>query len=351
MKYLYKTFIIKLFEIIYGKIYQSKKKDNKKLKITNLNFYKKNYKLYEVNKGRIFTDCNTNVAYISKNNLINNFSYQQNKDKISSVKYNSVLKIGTPKLKKKIKGKVFSLVQGASGNNYWHWLFDLLPKIEILYINKMIDRFDFFYIPKIDNYIIDTLKIYGIRKKQLINSQKYKHIEADTVSVLENIYLKSGGFHKQFKNIPLNIVKEIRNRLIKYKSRRFNNKKIFIDRSDSKFNHYQFFENEKIIKNLKKKNFAIFKLSKLSIFDQISLFNSSRLILGLHGAGFANIIFCKKKTKIYEILKKKDSKRNAFKTLSNHSSLKHKKIIINKYKKIDGYDLLIFDQKYFDLFN
>ena len=65
----------------------------------------------------------------------------------------------------------------------------------------MINRFDFFFIPKIDNYIIDTLKIYGIRKKQLINSQKYKHIEADTVSVLENIYLKSGGFHKQFKNI------------------------------------------------------------------------------------------------------------------------------------------------------
>ena len=348
MKYLYKISIIKLFEIIYGKIYQLKK--NKKLKITNLNFYKKNYKLYEVDKGRIFTDCNTNVAYISKNNQINNFSYQQNKDKISSIKYNSVLKIGTPKLKKIFKGKVFSLIQGASGNNYWHWLFDLLPKIEILYINKMINRFDYFYIPKIDNYIIDTLKIYGIKKKQLINSQKYKHIEADTISVLENIYLKSGGFHKQFKNIPLNIVKKIRNRLIKYKSRKFNNKKIFIDRSDSKFNHYQFFENDKIIKILKKKNFAIFKLSKLSIFDQISLFNSTKLILGLHGAGFANIIFCKKKTKIYEILKKKDSKRNAFKTLSNHSSLKHTKIIINKYKKIDGYDQLIFDKKYFDLF-
>jgi len=351
MKYIYKISIIKLFEIIYGKIFQSKKKiDNKKLKITNLNFHKKNYKLYEIDRGRVFTDCNTNVAYISKNNQINNFSYQQNKDKISSIKYNSVLKIGTPKFKKIFKGKVFSLIQGASGNNYWHWLFDLLPKIEILYINKMLNHFDYFYIPKIDNYIIDTLKIYGIKKKQLINSQKFKHIEADTISVLENIYIKSGGFQKQFENIPLNIVKKIRNRLIKCKSRKFNNKKIFIDRSDSKFNHYQFFENDKIIKTLKKKNFTILKLSKLSIFDQISVFNSSKLILGLHGAGFANIIFCKKKTQIYEILRKNDSKRNGVKTLSNHSGLKHKKIIINKYKKFDGSDLLIFDKKYFDLF-
>ena len=90
-------------------------------------------------------------------------------------------------------------------------------------------------------------------------------------------------------------------------------------------------------------------MSKLSIFDQISLFNSSKLILGLHGAGFANIIFCKKKTQIYEILRKNDSKRNAIKTISNHSGLKHKKIIINKYKKFDGINLLVFDKKYFDL--
>ena len=42
MKYLYKISIIKLFEIIYGKVYRSKKKiDNKELKITNLNFLKK----------------------------------------------------------------------------------------------------------------------------------------------------------------------------------------------------------------------------------------------------------------------------------------------------------------------
>ena len=351
MKFLYKICIIKLFKIIFGKIYKYKKKiGNNELKITNLNFSKKNFKLYEIDKGRIFTDCNTNVAYISKNNQINNFSYQQNKNKISSVKYNSVLKIGTPKFKKKFKGKVFSLIQGSSGNNYWHWLFDLLPKMEILYINKMINRFDYFYIPKIDNYIIDTLKIYGVKKKQLINSQEFKHIEADRIYVLENIYLKSGDFHKQFENIPLNIVKKIRNRLINFKGKKFNHKKIFIDRTDSKFNHYQFYENDKIIQILRKKNFAIFKLSKLSIFDQISLFNSSKLILGLHGAGFANIIFCKKNSRIYEIIRKKDSKRNAIKTIADHSNLKHKKIIINNCKKIDGNELLIFDKNNFDLF-
>ena len=39
---------------------------------------------------------------------------------------------GTPYLKKKFKGKVLSLTQGASGHkNYFHWLFDILPKIKL----------------------------------------------------------------------------------------------------------------------------------------------------------------------------------------------------------------------------
>ena len=125
---------------------------------------------------------------------------------------------------------------------------------------------------------------------------------------------------------------------------------MFIDRSDSKFIHYQLYNNEEIIKKLKKKGFAIYKLSTLSILDQISLFNSSKLILGLHGAGFANIIFCKKNTKIFEILRKEESKRNAIKTISGLVGLKHKKIIIKKYKDFDGYNQLIFEKKYYDIF-
>ncbi len=351
MKFFYRIILKNIFDIIYGKISKFNEKYNKDiLNITYLQFFNKNYKLYELTQGRIFTDCNTNVAYITKNNKLTNFSFQQNKIGLSSIDHNSVLKYGTPKIKKKLNGNVLSLVQGASGNNYWHWLFDLLPKIEILDINKKISLFDYYYIPKINKYIIDTLKIYGIKEHQLINSQEIKHIEANKIFYLENIYLKKGSFQKQFENIPLNIVKAIRNKFLQFKNNKFNHKKVFIDRSDSKFIHYQLYNNEEIIKKLKKKGFAIYKLSTLSILDQISLFNSSKLILGLHGAGFANIIFCKKNTKIFEILRKEESKRNAIKTISGLVGLKHKKIIIKKYKEFDGYNQLIFEKKYYDFF-
>ena len=351
MKFFYKIVLKKIFDIIYGKISKFNKEYNKDiLNVIYLQFFNKKYKLYELTRGRIFTDCNTNVAYITKNNKLANFSFQQNKNGLSSIDHNSVLKYGTPKVKKKLNGNVLSLVQGASGNNYWHWLFDLLPKIEILNTNKKISLFDYYYIPKINKYIIDTLKIYGIKEHQLINSQDFKHLEAKKIFYLENIYLKKGSFQKQFENIPLNIVNAIRKKFLKFKNNKFNHKRVFIDRSDSKYIHYQFYNNNEIIKKLKKKNFAIYRLSTLNIFDQISLFNSSKLILGLHGAGFANIIFCKKNTKVFEILRKEESKRKAVKTISELIGLKHKKIIIKRYKDFDGYNQLIFDKKHYNIF-
>ena len=351
MKILYKKVLKILFEIFYGKIQiPTKSKLNyKDLKIIDLKFYNKNYKLYEINQGKIFTDCNTNVAYITKNNLITHFSYQQNGHKLSSTKYNSVLRFGTPKIRTNINGNVLSLIQGASGKNYYHWLFDLLPKIEIINNQKKINQFDHFFVPTINQYIIDTLKVYGIRKNQLIDSQKYKHIKADKIFFLENIYLKSGKFQKQFKNIPKNITKSIRKKLLKHKGKKFKFNKIFIDRSDSKFTHYQLYNNNKIIKKLKKNKFGIFKLSKLNIFDQISLFNSAKLVLGLHGAGFANVIFCKKNTKIYEILKKSDKKRSLTKTICNQTNLKYRKILINRFSDYNGNEQLIFDDNLYKI--
>ena len=349
MKFFYRIILKKIFDIIYGKVTRFRKKNKgNNLKIVNLKFYNKNYKLIEIKKGRIFTDCNTNVAYITQNNQLTNFSFQQNKDSIGSINNNFVLKFGTPKIKKKVKGNVLSLIQGASGNNYWHWLFDLLPKVEILNFSSKIKNFDYYYIPNLNKYIIDSLKVYGIKKNQLINSQKYKHLEADKVFFLENIYLKKGSFQKQFENIPYIVIKAIRNKFLKYKRKKFNYKKIYIDRSDSKFIHYHFYKNTEIIKKLKDKKFGIFKLSTLSIFDQISLFNTSKVILGLHGAGFANVIFCKKKTKIYEIIRKNEFKRNAIKTISDLTGLKHKKIVIKKYKYFKGYNQLVFDKKHYN---
>ena len=105
------------FLLLYGKI-KIEKLSIKKYLIKRLKINKGEFiNLYKIFDGRIYTDCKTNVAYIKGNKLIQKISYQQNKHSLGSLKYNSTLQKGTPAFKKKIIGRVFSLVQGASGSN------------------------------------------------------------------------------------------------------------------------------------------------------------------------------------------------------------------------------------------
>ena len=328
------------FQLLYGKI-GIKKLSNKNYLIERLKIDKnETINLYKVSNGRIYTDCNTNVAYIKDNNLIPKISYQQNNHLFGSLKYNSVLHKGTPSFKKKITGKVFSLVQGASGSNYFHWLFDLLPKIEILFKNDHLKRIDFFYLPTINSFILRTLKSYGIKEKQLINSSIQKHIEADEVLTFEHLYVKKGHFHNSFRKIPKWIIFFLRKKFIKLKKEISFNKHFFIDRSDSKFEHYKINNQIELKKILKKNGFDYIQLSKIDWYKQIYMFNNAKTIIGLHGAGLANLVFCRKNTKIFEILIKNHSQINLYKNISKKIRLNYKKIIIpnkknNKERKIE----------------
>ena len=60
--------------------------------------------------------------------------------------------------------------------------------------------------------------------------------------------------------------------------------------------------NETEVKNyLIKKGFSIIALSELSFLEQINLFSNAKQIIGLHGAGFANLVFCKPETLALEV--------------------------------------------------
>ena len=309
LSFLYKSLIKLLFIIIYGKIIFCKNpekdknilieevKDENLKSPDNLRYY-----IYKIKNGRIFNDFVENVAIISGNKIINKVSYQQVKGEFKDANHNSVLHKGTPYLKKKIKGKVLSLTQGASGHkNYFHWLYDILPKINICSKNYSLKEINYFYISNIETYQKSTLEILGYDKIQIIDSNKNRHIQADEVICSEHPWYKKGFILEEAKKLPKWIVEWVSDSFINHGKKFSCNEKIFIDRSESAFSHCQFVNNEAIIDFLKNKGFTSYKVGQLSFQEQVYLFNNAKVIIGAHGAAFANLAFCKKDTKIIEI--------------------------------------------------
>ena len=320
-KNLFKNFFRFLFKLIYGKIIYNK--DNLKsenIHISELknpeiiNFFKNKYKVYKIINGRVYTDTVESVAIIDGNNIVDNVSYQQIVGNLVSTNKNIALKNGTPRLQKKLNGKVFSLVQGASGNNFFHFLFDILPKLKLLEKVMPLNEIDYFYLPSTARWQIKILSNFSIQEDRVINSQKYRHIAATEILTVDHPWYQKGNIQEQTKYLPEWIIFFLRDKFLKY-SKKFNsNEKIFIDRSDSNFNHCKLINNDEVINFLSTKGFTSYQTSKLDFFEQIYLFSNAKIIIGPHGAAFSNIVFSKPSLKLIELIP------------SDHPSIKCKRI-------------------------
>ena len=147
---IFKKIFQKIFIIFHGKIKKFTNFNLVDIKKTKLNkiksdtFPEKEIFLYELNNGRIYTDTIENVAIIKDNVIIDNISFQQVHGNLKSSDFNIVLKTGTPRLKKKVNGTVFSMVQGASGNNYFHFLFDIITRLKLCEEKYPLSEIDYF---------------------------------------------------------------------------------------------------------------------------------------------------------------------------------------------------------------
>jgi len=306
---IYKSLVFNLFKLMYGKIIYSKDNfDNIDIKRNYLQderiFYNSTtkYSIIKIYNGRVCTDYVENVAIINKNKIVNDVSFQQVNGELKTSDFNSFIYKGTPYLKKKFAGQVLSLTQGASGHkNYFHWLFDILPKIKICSKVYNLEKIKYLYLSNLEDYQKITLDYLGLKNIKIIDCHKNRHIQADELLVCEHPWYKKGFIHEENKNLPNWIVEWIKTTFTQFGKKFDCNDKIFIDRSESPFSHCQIKNNTEIIEFLENKGFKSYKIGQLTFQNQIYLFNNAKVIVGAHGAAFANLAFCKPNAKIIEI--------------------------------------------------
>ncbi|MGL3826979.1 glycosyltransferase family 61 protein [Candidatus Pelagibacter communis] len=316
LKKISKKIFHNIFYLIYGKVKVNEKKNKeyfeKKRVIISSNKKKFTYNIFKCKNSRLYTDRIQDTAIIYKNTILNEPSFQLRKNDLDrNIKKNIVLDIGTPRIQKKLNGNVMSLLTGGGGNNnYFHWLFDVLPRIALMKKFYKLQNINFFLCPDVNKWQLRTLELLGIKTHKCISSINYRHIKAKNIISTTHPWIIN-NVHKDIENLPRWISMWLKSNFLKHKSKKNFPKKVYIDRSDSEsnLNKYRGIKNEKeLIHFLKKKKFFSVKLSELSIEEQIKLFNDAQIVIGLHGAGLANLIWCNKYTKIIE-LKSKNTNR------------------------------------------
>ncbi len=328
---MFKSLFQFFFKIIYGKIevYENNLSElTVETKNINIENSSKIYKVYIIPESRLYTDRIHTVAIIKNKKILSGPSLQLKNNINSSITNNIVLKSGTPRLKKNIKGTLLSLLTGGGGNdNYFHWLFDVLPRIGICEKTNILKDVEYFLCPSINKWQKETLELLNIPIVKLLNSKTFRHIEADNLIVTDHPWQHSIDANKDIQNIPEWIILWLKDKYLKNISESNSPKKIYIDRGDSLSNlkNKRKIINEEEVKNFLTKNgFVSVQLSKLEFTKQISLFYNCEKVLGLHGAGLSNLIWSKKNTEIIEI--KNITANKLYENLSKQNNLKYKSL-------------------------
>lgn len=189
-----------------------------------------------------------------------------------------------------IKGKILILA-GLLNNVYFHWLFDILPRLYLLEkINFSYEKIDYILVDNRTKFQQETLKIWNIPDHKIMPLSCPTNIQADELIV--------PSFPSDIAWMPSWSCDYLCQKLLKdIKKKPYRN--IYITRKNASTR--RLINEREIIAILQQYNFEIIDLELLSVQQQAELLNSAHVVISLHGSGLSNLVFCQPKTIVIEI--------------------------------------------------
>ena len=237
----------------------------------------------------------------------------------------SVFKLPQPK---RLKGNVFSLMVDGGHNGFFHILGRSLPRFAILEkLNIPLDFFSYFIINGPETpYKKDGLEKIGIPPEKIVFVNEGEQFICDTLFFTPRIRYHQLG------------IDYIREQFIS-ENDDIQNPGIYLSRKDA--DHRKLLEENILEKSIAKKGIVSTSFRGKSLTEQADIFNSSKNIISVHGAGLTNILFAQKNSTLIEILD--DSFVNVgFWFLSNIAGVNYipviGKSIKNNTKTRNGFD-------------
>jgi capsular polysaccharide biosynthesis protein len=272
------------------------------------------------------------LVITSDNKILSDFYNEMGKELIHNIIFT---KWNLPK--PILINKAAALIDKQS-NCYFHWLFDVLPRLFILLDNGH-DKIEKYLFYKLEyRFQLETLDLLGISLDKIIQTDKnslFKVAELIVPSLPGTsgvVPLESCRILRE-KMLDKNIVKDV------------NYQKIYISRS--KAGARRIINEKEFMATLEKLGFKCLNLEDYKLTDQIKIFYSAKIVISPHGSGLSNLVFCEPKTKAIEIFS--DTFLNdCYRNLSNHCDLDYY-YYIESANKLTSDDITINENNFIKL--
>ena len=214
----------------------------------------------------------------------------------------------------KIEGKV-ALLSGLAGHVYYHWMFDILPRLELLKRSGIkFKEIDWFVVNSLSKpYQKETLNLLGIPEAKIITSDRQTHIQAEELIV--------PSFPGYLDWIPAGTIKFLRHTFLpQIAMGQSDRRKLYISRAKAR--NRQLINEAEVSRLMNESGFTTVFLEEMSFLEQVTVFANAKTIVAPHGSGLTNLVFCSPDTQVVELFSP-NYMRTDYWMISQQLHLKH----------------------------
>lgn len=195
--------------------------------------------------------------------------------------------------KKEEKNKSILILGTQASGNYFHFLVEVIGDIFFLRKNGIEPNiFDFIYItPKIEPWAAELLVAANID----LNRIRCAPISLGPVDIMLVVRPKGNALYVQ--DFIADGIREV----LQFNPERVNEKDVLRVAIDRGVNSRGIGNNQTYKSLLKKYDFHLITLDKLKVRQQMEIFNKASVVIGEHGAGLTNLIWCRRGTTVLDI--------------------------------------------------
>ena len=211
-----------------------------------------------------------------------------------------------------------AVLSAPGGNTYFHWLFDILPRLELLRLAghdvALVDRFA--VNSTRHGFQRETLARLGIAEHRVLSSDVVKHVEC------ERMLLPS--FPGASDYMPRWVCEWLVARFLQAPEPHDSPTPELVYLSRQNGGKRRIHDAGRVEAMLARHGFEAVYPERHTVAEQARIFSGARVVLGLHGSGLANLVFCRPGAALVEVHEPHPTRTtNAYWVLSRQRGMRY----------------------------